>query len=75
MRTIVTLAALVLLAGTDARAQVSARMFREPDVSATSIVFVYAGDLWVVPRTGGAAARLTTPRGEESFPRFSPDGS
>ena len=66
---------LCFAAATPGFSQVSARMFREPDVSATSIVFVYAGNLWVVPRTGGAAARLTTPRGEESFPRFSPDGS
>ena len=55
--------------------QVSARMFRHPDVSATQIAFVYAGDIWVVPKTGGTAQRLTTPRGEELFPRFSPDGT
>ena len=55
--------------------QVSARMFRYPDVSATQIAFVYAGDIWVVPKTGGTAQRLTTPRGEELFPRFSPDGT
>jgi tricorn protease len=56
-------------------AQVSAHMFRYPDVSATQIAFVYAGDIWLVPKTGGAAQRLTTPPGEEAFPRFSPDGS
>ena len=27
-----------------------------------------------MPREGGRAARLASPRGEESFPRFSPDG-
>jgi tricorn protease len=52
-----------------------ARMLRHPDVSATQIAFVYAGDIWVVPKTGGVAHRLSSPRGEESFPRFSPDGS
>ncbi|HPC59231.1 MAG TPA: PDZ domain-containing protein [Verrucomicrobiota bacterium] len=52
-----------------------ARMLRYPDVSATHIVFVYAGDIWVVPKTGGQAQRLSSPRGEETFPRFSPDGS
>ncbi|MEE8115709.1 MAG: hypothetical protein V3T28_01270, partial [Gemmatimonadales bacterium] len=56
-------------------AQVDARMFRYPDVSATHIAFVYAGDIWVVPKTGGTAHRLSSPRGEELFPRFSPDGS
>jgi tricorn protease len=52
-----------------------ARMFRYPDVSATQIAFVYAGDIWVVPKSGGTATRLSSPRGEETFPRFSPDGS
>ncbi|MGI9175374.1 MAG: S41 family peptidase, partial [Rhodothermales bacterium] len=32
------------------------------------------GDIWVVPKEGGTANRLSSPRGEESFPRFSPDG-
>ena len=50
-------------------------MFRQPDVSATHIAFVYAGDIWVVPKTGGLATRLTSAPGEELFPRFSPDGS
>ena len=55
-------------------AQIDARLLRQPDVSATHIAFVYAGDIWVVPKSGGLAARLSSPRGEESFPRFSPDG-
>lgn len=55
-------------------AQVDARMFRYPDVSADRICFVYAGDIWVVAKTGGLASRLSSPAGEESFPRFSPDG-
>ena len=55
-------------------AQVDARLLRMPAVSKTDIAFVYAGDIWVVPKTGGTAMRLTTPAGEESFPRFSPDG-
>jgi tricorn protease len=58
-----------------AGAQVNARMLRHPDVSATHITFVYAGDIWVAPRAGGTAVRLSSPPGEESFPRFSPDGS
>jgi tricorn protease len=57
-----------------AMGQVDARMLRYPDVSATQIAFVYAGDIWVVPKTGGTANRLSSPLGEESFPRFSPDG-
>ncbi len=55
-------------------AQINARMLRYPDVSSTHITFVYAGDIWIVPKTGGLASRLSSPEGEESFPRFSPDG-
>ncbi len=58
-----------------AGAQIDARMFRQPDVSGTHIAFVYAGDIWVVPKTGGLATRLTSALGEELFPRFSPDGA
>ena len=58
-----------------ATAQIDARMLRFPDVSETHIAFVYAGDIWVVPKSGGTAQRLSTPAGEESFPRFSPSGS
>ena len=49
-------------------------MMRYPDVSATHIVFVYADDIWVVPRSGGTASPLASPPGGEAFPRFSPDG-
>src|SRR5262245_33765056 len=49
-------------------------MLRYPDVSATSIVFVYADDLWVVPREGGVASPLASPPGLEILPRFSADG-
>ncbi len=56
-------------------AQIDARMLRQPAVSNTHIAFVYAGDVWVVPKGGGLAQRLSSPKGEESFPHFSPDGS
>jgi tricorn protease len=67
-------AALVATAA-PASAQIDARMFRQPAVSADKIAFVYAGDIWLVPKSGGAATRLSSPLGEESFPRFSPDGT
>ena len=75
LSTVSMLAAAVAAVPSTLAGQVSARMFRYPDVSATQIAFVYAGDIWVVPKTGGTAQRLTTPRGEELFPRFSPDGT
>jgi tricorn protease len=51
------------------------RMLRHPTVSRDSVAFEYAGDLWVVPRTGGQARRLTSTPGAETEPYFSPDGS
>ncbi len=69
------LATVSLLAAEPAAAGIDARMLRFPDVSATDIAFVYAGDIWVVPKEGGVAQRLSTPAGQESFPRFSGDGS
>ena len=58
-----------------AAAQVSARLFRFPDVSKTQITFVYGGDLWIVDKDGGTASKLSSPSGSESFPKFSPDGT
>lgn len=57
-----------------ARGTVDARLLRDPAVSETHIAFVYAGDIWVVRKTGGTAQRLSSPPGEESQPQFSPDG-
>ncbi|MEL6925685.1 MAG: peptidase S41, partial [Bacteroidota bacterium] len=56
-------------------AQVSARLFQQPDVSDTHIAFSYGGDIWIVPKTGGTAAKLSSAKGNEGFPKFSPDGS
>ncbi len=66
---------VLLFAAVSVDAQVDARLLRQPDVSATQIAFVYGGDIWVVAKEGGVAQRLSTPAGEESFPRFSPDGT
>lgn len=52
----------------------SGAMLRWPDVSATHVCFVYANDLWIVPREGGVASLVASPPGQESFPRFSADG-
>jgi tricorn protease len=72
-RTLAIVGILLLSTGA-AETQINARLLRQPDVSATDIAFVYGGDIWVVSKDGGVAHRLSTPRGEESFPRFSPDG-
>jgi len=77
-RVFVAAAALALAAATAGAAGEPVRphagMLRYPDVSATEIVFLYADDLWRVPREGGVATPLASPPGEEMRPRFSPDG-
>lgn len=75
MKNIFLLFCLMMTAGMTAHAQVSARMFRTPDVSQTQIVFSYGGDIWIVDKQGGTASKLSSPSGAEGFPRFSPDGS
>ena len=62
-------------AASDAGHMPDARMLRFPDVSGDKIVFSYAGDLWTVSREGGTARRLSSPKGSEMFPKFSPDGT
>ena len=54
--------------------QISAKLMRYMDVSDTQITFVYGGDIWIMPKTGGMAVQVTHSPGEESWPRFSPDG-
>jgi len=51
------------------------RLLRHPTVSRDSVAFEYAGDLWVVSRSGGTARRLTSTPSLEIDPYFSPDGS
>jgi len=51
------------------------RLLRHPTVSRDSVAFEYAGDIWVVARSGGSARRLTSTQGVEIEPYFSPDGS
>ncbi|MBD3276065.1 MAG: peptidase S41, partial [Candidatus Marinimicrobia bacterium] len=55
--------------------QINARILRFPDVSESRISFVYAGDIWIAPKTGGTAHKLSSPAGHETFPKFSPDGT
>ncbi len=50
-------------------------LLQQPTLNKTRIVFVYAGDLWSVSRSGGAATRLTAGPGLKSNPKFSPDGN
>ena len=50
------------------------RLMRFPDISSDKIAFMYGSNLWLAPRSGGVARRVTSSLGRELFPKFSPDG-
>ena len=51
------------------------RLLQYPSIHKDTLVFGYAGDLWVSSTTDGAIARrLTSHQGLEARPRISPDG-
>lgn len=77
MRKFLWMAAALLLLPALATAQSQpseTRLLRFPDIHGDSIAFVYGGDIWLASAQGGAARRLTSDRGDEVFPKFSPDG-
>lgn len=65
---------LILFFTTAILAQEEGRLFRFPAIYDSQIVFSYAGDLYIVSANGGIARKLTSHKGYEMFPRFSPDG-
>lgn len=73
MRKIIALSMTALVC-MQAFSQIDAGLFRFPDVSKTQIVFTYANDVWIMPKEGGMAVKLSSPPGVESLPKFSPDG-
>jgi tricorn protease len=73
MRSIVVLFTTFIFAF-QLQGQINAKLMRYADISATQIVFVFGGDIWIVDRAGGLAQQLTHSPGEESYPKFSPDG-
>lgn len=83
LRTTLVAALLLLAAPGLARAQdgdtrspdEETRMLRHPTVSGSSVAFAHGGDLWIVPRSGGEARRLTATPAVEEEPAFSPDGT
>src|SRR5687768_2067392 len=84
MRRSIFASALVLLAASTISAQAPmpapaaggepTRLLRNPSLSANALAFEYANDIWVAPRTGGDARRITSFPGQETDPAFSPDG-
>jgi tricorn protease len=50
------------------------RLLHDPDITHDRIAFIYGGNLWTAPVSGGEARRLTAHAGSQSSPKFSPDG-
>ncbi len=48
---------------------------RMPDIHGDKVAFVCEGDVWLGSRASGTAVRLTRDAGEETYPKFSPDGA
>ena len=74
-RVFIALLAGVGLAGALSAQPDGTRLLRDPDISNSHLVFVYAGDLWLAERDGSDPRRLTSHPAEENTPIFSPDGS
>jgi WD40-like Beta Propeller Repeat len=49
-------------------------LMRYPTLYGNTVVFAAHDNLWSVPRSGGAATRLTADEGRDVMPWFSPDG-
>jgi len=71
MKKILTLFSLIM--GTQLAMSQGTQLLRQPTISSSEIVFIYANDLWKAPRSGGDAIRLTSNEGYESAPHFSPN--
>ena len=67
-------ALLFLGASTVSISAAQAALPRFPQPYGDRIVFVADGNVWSVPKSGGAAERLTNAAGQDMLPRVSPDG-
>ena len=74
MKKLLICCCITVLYSLNSTAQIDAGLFRFPDVSKTQIAFTYGNDIWIIPKYGGSAEKLSSPPGVESFPKFSPDG-
>jgi len=50
-------------------------LLQHPSLSADSIAFDFAGEIWTVSRQGGTARRLVAGQGRNTTPIYSPDGA
>ena len=67
-------AAGLLLLGNALANDQPTRLLRFADIFRDQVTFVYSGDIYIAPISGGRAQRLTSATGEELFPKFSPNG-
>ncbi len=74
MLTRLAIVAVVASSGAHAIDRQDTRMLASPAVHGDRLAFTYDNDLWLAPRAGGVARRLTQAPGQESNARFSPDG-
>ena len=65
---------LVLLLSVSLYAGMEGRLLRQPHINGDRVVFMYGGDIYTVALKGGTAVKLTSFKGYEVFPKFSPDG-
>ncbi|MGV3615696.1 MAG: S41 family peptidase [Fimbriimonas sp.] len=70
--TLTTAMVMTLLTTQDAPTE--PRLMRFPSIKGDTVVFTYAGDLWVANVGGGLARRLTSSAGLETRAKISPDG-
>lgn len=68
------IAALMCAAAGAAMAAAAPKFTRNPSLSRNAVAFLHADDIWIAPRAGGTATRLTTGGKARGGPWFSPDG-
>lgn len=73
-RVLFALAMIALVARFGGAAPQEGRILRFPDIKGDRVAFVHGGDIWTASTVDGVARRLTSSKGQELFPRFSPDG-
>jgi tricorn protease len=77
LRTFILATSVILILGaTPVTASDRIQLASAPALSSDgkTLAFSWAGDIWTVPTTGGAASRLTNSPSREGDPAFSPDG-
>jgi tricorn protease len=74
LRSVAFYCGLALAATSAAASAQGTGLLRQPDLSASQLVFVYGGDLWLSDKNGQNPKQLTSHPAAEFAPKFSPDG-